>query len=50
MRVLVIGGGGREHAICWAISRSPRAPEIVCVPGNAGIERVARCVPGDAEE
>src|ERR1041385_4628904 len=50
MRVLVIGGGGREHAICWAISGSPRGAEIVCLPGNAGIESVARLVPGDPED
>jgi phosphoribosylamine---glycine ligase len=50
MRVLVIGGGGREHALCWAISRSPRVDEIVCMPGNAGIARLARCVPGDPED
>lgn len=50
MRVLVIGGGGREHALCWALSRSPRVDEIVCMPGNAGIAQLARCVPGDPED
>jgi phosphoribosylamine--glycine ligase len=50
MKILVIGGGGREHAICWALSRSPRVEEIVCMPGNAGIAAVARCVPGDVED
>ena len=47
MKVLVIGGGGREHALCWALSRSPRVSEVVCAPGNGGIARVARCVPAD---
>jgi len=43
MRVLVIGGGGREHAICWKISQNPEIKEIFCVPGNGGIERIAHC-------
>ncbi len=45
MKVLVIGGGGREHALCAAIARSPRVTEVVCAPGNGGIAQVARCVP-----
>ena len=48
MKVLVIGGGGREHALCWALSRSPRVTELVCAPGNGGIAQVARCVAVDA--
>jgi len=47
MKVLVIGGGGREHAICWALGRSARVTEVVCAPGNAGIAENARCVPTD---
>lgn len=45
MKVLVIGGGGREHALVWAIRQSPRVEEIVCAPGNGGIASLARCVP-----
>jgi phosphoribosylamine---glycine ligase len=47
MKVLVIGGGGREHAICWALRKSKRVTEVVCAPGNAGIAETARCVPVD---
>jgi phosphoribosylamine---glycine ligase len=44
MKVLVIGGGGREHAIVWALRRSKQVSEVVCAPGNAGIAGLARCV------
>ncbi len=50
MRVLVIGGGGREHALCWSIRRSPRVNEVVCAPGNGGIAQVARCVHADQKD
>lgn len=43
MKILVIGGGGREHALCWKLARSPLASEVLCSPGNAGISKVARC-------
>ncbi|MEQ8831166.1 MAG: phosphoribosylamine--glycine ligase [Alphaproteobacteria bacterium] len=44
MRVLVIGSGGREHALCWAIAASPLLTKLYCAPGNAGIAREAECV------
>jgi phosphoribosylamine---glycine ligase len=47
MRVLVIGGGGREHALIWKIKQSPRVREIFCIPGNGGIARDASCLPGE---
>jgi len=44
MKVLVIGGGDREHTICWKLSKSPKVDELYCAPGNAGIAEVAKCV------
>ncbi|MBR2942238.1 MAG: phosphoribosylamine--glycine ligase [Clostridia bacterium] len=46
MKVLVIGGGGREHAVCKKLAESKLVTELLCAPGNAGIANVARCVPG----
>jgi phosphoribosylamine--glycine ligase len=42
--ILVLGGGGREHALCWKLRQSPRAGRLLCAPGNAGIAKVADCV------
>jgi phosphoribosylamine--glycine ligase len=44
MKVLILGSGGREHALAWAVSRSKRVTEIVCAPGNGGIAQIARCI------
>ncbi len=45
MNVLVVGSGGREHALCWAIAKSPQCGKLYCAPGNAGIASVAECIP-----
>jgi phosphoribosylamine--glycine ligase len=45
MRILVVGGGGREHALVWKIAQSPLVSKIYCAPGNAGIAKWAECVP-----
>ncbi len=50
MNVLVVGGGGREHALVWKIAQSPRVKKIFCAPGNAGIANLANCVPIGAAE
>ena len=50
MRILVVGGGGREHALCWAIAASPLCTKLFCAPGNAGIAQVADCFDVGAED
>jgi phosphoribosylamine--glycine ligase len=45
MRILIIGGGGREHALAWKIAQSPRCDTLYCAPGNPGIARIAQCLP-----
>src|SRR6185437_4881648 len=50
MNVLVVGSGGREHALCWAIAGSPLCEKLYCAPGNAGIAAEAECVPVAADD
>ena len=45
MKVLIVGSGGREHAIAASVAKSERADRIYCAPGNAGIGQIAECVP-----
>ena len=47
MKILVIGSGGREHALTWKLRESPLMTEIYCAPGNPGIGQEAECVPVD---
>src|SRR3954471_7265737 len=50
MKILVVGSGGREHALCWAIAASPLVEALCCAPGNAGIAEDAECVPIPAQD
>jgi phosphoribosylamine--glycine ligase len=50
MKILVVGSGGREHALVWKIKASPLVSEVFCTPGNAGIAQIATCLSGDAVE
>ena len=50
MKILVVGSGGREHAMVWKLAQSPRKPTLYCAPGNAGIESLAVCVSVKADD
>ena len=47
MNILVLGSGGREHALVWAIKANPKCDRVICAPGNAGIAAIAECAPVD---
>ncbi len=50
MRVLVVGSGGREHALAWKIRQSPLVDKVFCAPGNGGISQIAECVDIKADD
>ena len=50
MKILIVGGGGREHALAWRLRKSPKVTSIVCAPGNPGMAKLARCIPIKAED
>ncbi len=50
MKILVIGGGGREHALCWKLRQSPRVEHVWCAPGNGGIAQDAECIAADVQD
>ncbi|HEX5646320.1 MAG TPA: phosphoribosylamine--glycine ligase [Nitrospira sp.] len=50
MKILIVGSGGREHAMVWTLAQSPRKPILYCAPGNAGMESLATCVPLKADD
>jgi phosphoribosylamine--glycine ligase len=50
MKILVVGSGGREHALCWAIAKSPKCKKLYAAPGNAGISEIAECVAVKADD
>ncbi|MFZ3201090.1 MAG: phosphoribosylamine--glycine ligase N-terminal domain-containing protein, partial [Candidatus Acidiferrales bacterium] len=50
MKILVIGGGGREHAIVWKLRQSPAVQRLWCAPGNGGISNDAECIPLDLND
>ncbi len=50
MKVLIVGGGGREHAIAWKLAQSDKVDKVYCAPGNAGIAELAECIPVKAED
>lgn len=50
MNILILGSGGREHALAWAVKQNPKCDRLICAPGNAGMAKVAQCLPLDIED
>ncbi|MDE0345780.1 MAG: phosphoribosylamine--glycine ligase family protein, partial [Boseongicola sp.] len=50
MNILVLGGGGREHALAWAVMQNPKCDRLIVAPGNAGIAAIAECASLDVED
>src|SRR6185295_9805496 len=50
MKILVIGSGGREHALAWKLKSSPHTSQLYCAPGNAGISEIATCLPANVND
>ena len=50
MNILILGGGGREHALAWAVSQNPKCDKLIVAPGNAGIAQIATCATLSAED
>ncbi len=50
LKVLIVGSGGREHALAWKLAQSPRIEQLYCAPGNAGISELAACIPVQADD
>ena len=50
MNILILGGGGREHALAWAVMQNPKCDKLIVAPGNAGIAQIAECASLDIED
>ena len=50
MKVLILGGGGREHALAWRLARDPDVTEVIAAPGNPGVASIGRCLPVDVND
>jgi phosphoribosylamine--glycine ligase len=50
MNILILGSGGREHALAWAVNQNPKCDRLICAPGNAGMAQIAECLPINPED